>query len=184
MAELGRYRSKEEKQFYLKRKDILSNLDSQFIADNPFLFSHRIIISDMLARTMLFKKILNVSGSIVECGVANGNSLMLYAYLSELLEPFAINRKIIGFDTFEGFRSISSDKDPKNISEQDFSDSHESIINNAIELYDMKRPLGHMRRIEIIKGNAVTKIPEYIRTHPELTCALLYLDFDIYNQLK
>ncbi|SVE13745.1 uncharacterized protein METZ01_LOCUS466599, partial [marine metagenome] len=30
MAELGRYRSKKEKQFYLKRKEILNNLDSQF----------------------------------------------------------------------------------------------------------------------------------------------------------
>ena len=112
MAELGRYRSKKEKQFYLKREKILNNLDSQFIADNPFLFSHRIIIADMLARTSLFNKILNVSGSIIECGVANGNSLLLYAYMSELLEPYAINRKIIGFDTFEGFRSISSKKDP------------------------------------------------------------------------
>ena len=184
MAELGRYRSKEEKEFYLKRKDVLKNLDSQFIADNPFLFSHRIIISDMLARIMLFKKILNISGSIIECGVANGNSLMLYAYMSELLEPFAINRKIVGFDTFEGFRSISSDKDPKDISNKDFSDSKEDIIKNAIELYDMKRPLGHMNRIEIIKGNAVTKIPEYVKNHPELTCALLYLDFDIYKPTK
>ena len=181
MAELGRYRSNKEKQFYIKRKDILNNLDSQFIADNPILFSHRIIISDMLARIMLFKDILNISGSIVECGVANGNSLMLYAYMSELLEPFAINRKIIGFDTFEGFRSISEDKDPKNISKKDFSSSKESIINDAIELYDMKRPLGHMKRIELIKGNAVTKIPEYVKHHPELTCALLYLDFDIYK---
>ena len=133
MAELGRYRSKKEKQFYLKRKEILNNLDSQFIADNPFLFSHRIIVSDMLARIMLFKEILNISGSIVECGVANGNSLMLYAYMSEILEPFAINRKIIGFDSFEGFRSISSENDPKNISKQDFSDSQESVIKNAIE---------------------------------------------------
>ena len=48
----------------------------------------------------------------------------------------------------------------------------------------MKRPLGHMRRIEIIKGNAVTKIPEYVKHHPELTCALLYLDFDIYKPTK
>jgi len=184
MAELGRYRSKKEKQFYLKRKEILNDLDSQFIADNPFLFSHRIIVSDMLARIMLFKEILNISGSIVECGVANGNSLMLYAYMSEILEPFAINRKIIGFDSFEGFRSISSENDPKNISKQDFSDAQETVIKNAIELYDMNRPLGHMERIEIIKGDAVTTIPEYVKHHPELTCSLLYLDFDIYKPTK
>ena len=184
MAELGRYRSKEEKQFFIERENVLSSLNSEFVANNPFLFSHRAIISDMLARTKLYNKIINVSGAVIECGVANGNSIMLYAYLSELLEPFARNRKIIGFDTFEGFQSISKDKDPKDISTEDFSDSQYEILNQAIELYDMKRPLSHMERIEIVKGNAVETIPEYIRTHPELTCALLYLDFDIYKPTK
>src|SRR3990172_4264158 len=51
----------------------------------------------------LFKLILNVKGSIVECGVYKGFSLMSWAKLSTILEPDNFIRKIYGFDTFSGF---------------------------------------------------------------------------------
>jgi len=127
--------------------------------------------------------ISNVGGHIVECGVANGNNLMLFAHLSSILEPFAINRKIIGFDTFSGFRSISK-KDPKNISERDFSNVSYNNLKKAIDLYDLNRPAGHMNRVELIRGDATKTIKKYVANHPELTISLLYMDFDLYEPTK
>ena len=49
----------------------------------------------------LFEKILDVQGSIVECGVYKADSLMTYFHLSNIYEPFSFTRKVIGFDTFE-----------------------------------------------------------------------------------
>jgi len=137
----------------------------------------------MLVLIELFKEINNVSGSIVECGVAQGNHLMLFSHLSSILEPYAINRRILGFDSFAGFRSIS-DKDPKDIAEYDFSETSADIIRKAVELYDMNRTAGHMKRVEIVEGDATVTIPQYIDQHAELTIALLYLDFDIYEPTK
>src|SRR5678815_3830048 len=56
-------------------------------------------LTRFIARYELFKKIINIKGSIVECGVHHGGGLMAWAKLSAGLEPMALHRKIIGFDT-------------------------------------------------------------------------------------
>ena len=63
-----------------------------------------------ICRYELFRKILNIHGSIIECGVLFGGGLMTWAQLSEIFEPINHTRNIIGFDTFSGFESLS-DKD-------------------------------------------------------------------------
>ena len=67
---------------------------------------HRRHLARFIVRYELFKKILDVKGSIVECGVHYGGGVLAWAKLSSIFEPYALNRKIIGFDTFEG--SITS----------------------------------------------------------------------------
>ncbi len=78
-------------------------ISPELIAENPFLFSTRQGVSDSLARIELFMKLVNIPGYIVECGVNTGNHLMLYSHLSSVIEPFAINRKIIGMEKSEKY---------------------------------------------------------------------------------
>src|SRR5229473_8718547 len=66
-------------------------------------------LARFLARYEIFKIIKNIQGSIVECGVLFGGGLMSFANLSVILEPYNFQRRIIGFDTFEGFPEISSE---------------------------------------------------------------------------
>tara|TARA_B100000519_G_C14259930_1_gene447143 strand:+ start:1030 stop:1755 length:726 start_codon:yes stop_codon:yes gene_type:complete len=183
MSELGRYLTKNEKKYRELRKKTLSKINAQTIADNPFLFANRTTVTETIARYEIFKKIINISGAIIECGVHNGNNLLLFSHLSSILEPYAINRKIIGFDTFEGFRSIEKE-DPEDITENNFDNVNLEALKDAINLYDMNRAVGHMKRVEIIKGDAVKTIGDYVKNNPALTVALLYLDFDIYKPTK
>ena len=71
------------------------------------LYTPRQVISDFLVRYELYKMVLDIPGSIFEFGVFNGQGLMSYAHFSSIMEPNNISRKIYGFDTFEGFESIS-----------------------------------------------------------------------------
>ena len=64
------------------------------------------ITAKFLTKYELFKQILNVNGSIVEAGVLHGGGTLAWAKLSSILEPTNHTRKIIGFDTFEGFPSV------------------------------------------------------------------------------
>ena len=60
-----------------------------------------------LAKNEIFKEILNVHGNIVECGVFVGGGLMTWAQLSAIYEPYNHLRRVIGFDSFEGFPGMS-----------------------------------------------------------------------------
>ena len=177
---LGRFQSKDEKSYFEKRKNLLKKQDTEFIADNPYLFATRQETGDTLARVELFQKICDIPGYIVECGSNNGNHLMLFALLSTVYEPYAINRKLISFDTFDGFRNINMEVDGE-LSEKDFSNSDYDLLEKCVDIYDMNRHLSHMNKIRLIKGNAVETIPEWKHQNKEVVISLLYLDFDIYE---
>ncbi len=178
--QLGRFQSQDEKSYFEKRKNILKKQNAEFVADNPYLFATRQETGDTLARVELFQKICDIPGYIVECGSNTGNHLMLFALLSTVYEPYAINRKIISFDTFEGFRSINAEADGE-LSEKDFSNADLNLLENCVNIYDMNRHLSHMNKISLVKGNAVETIPEWKRKNKEVVISLLYLDFDIYE---
>jgi hypothetical protein len=166
-----------------KRKEFIDSIDFPNYMDDPFLFMKRQKLTGYLSRIKFFEKILNVKGSIIECGVHKGGSLMLYYHLSSILEPHAFNRKIYGFDTFEGFRSIS-DNDEKILSSDMFSNTSFDVLNRAIELQDMNRPISHVEKCILVKGDATNTIPQFVEAHPELIVSLLYLDFDLYEPTK
>lgn len=185
MNSTSRYLLDREKEFYKERENTLKNISSQRVADSPMLFATRQTATDFLTRVELFNMIRNVSGHIVECGVNKGNSLMQYAHMSSIFEPYAINRSIVGFDTFDGFRSINSEKDPKDVTEKTFSDVNSlDVLNSAIKLYDMNRAAPHFGRIELVQGDAVKTIPEYVKATKHLTISMLYIDFDLYEPTK
>jgi len=140
-----------------------------------------------LVRYELFKKILNVHGSIIECGVGYGGGLMTFANLSEIFEPINHTRKIIGFDTFGGFPSLSEqdnlDKATQSriggLSAESFEDLQESI-----KLFDKTRFLKHINKVELVKGDAMITLPKYLKNNPQLVVSLLWLDFDIYEPTR
>src|SRR5687767_2404375 len=119
-------------------------------------FASRQAIGKFLARYEIFKKILGVNGSIVECGVLHGGGLLAYAKLSSLFEPSNHVRKIIGFDTFEGFPSVN-DKDAAGTSSHlkvgGLTGSTLDDVARAVALYDANRPLSHIPKVELVKGD-------------------------------
>ena len=144
----------------------------------------RQMLTRFLSRYEIFKQVLHVQGSIVECGVLFGGGLMTWAQLSAILEPLNYQRKIIGFDTFAGFPSLRKE-DQTGTSELSRPgglavDSH-ADLQQCVELYDMNRPLGHLGKVELVKGDICETVPEYLRGHPHTVVSLLYLDVDVFE---
>lgn len=173
-----------EAEYNEKRSRLLERVASHDVADAPFVFANRIAVTAALSRIELFKMVQDVPGAIIECGVYKGNSLMLYMQLSMILEPYAINRSIIGFDTFSGFRSIDAEADPSDIDEAMFSDTDEAIIQEMIDANDLVRPVNRIPRCEIVKGDIMETVPAFPATRPDLVVAMLILDTDLYASTK
>ena len=171
----------QERFFNETRSELISRTPREFIANAPSVFSTRVGVQSLVTRYELYKLILDVPGDIIECGVYQGNSFTWLANLSVILEPFAINRRIIGFDTFEGFASIDSSADPADISSDNFADTNYEIISKSLENLDAVRPVNGVNRFELVKGDIVTSLPKYVDEHPWMTCAMLILDTDLYR---
>lgn len=143
-------------------------------------------ITRLLAQYEIFKQVLTVKGSVVECGVHQGASLMTWAHLSAILEPVNLTRRIYGFDTFSGFSTVH-EKDRSDYTRFEsgafHADSYEEL-NELLKVYDSDRFLGHIGKVELIKGDATKTIPEFIKSHQHLVISVLFLDFDLYAPTK
>ncbi|MDE2588115.1 MAG: class I SAM-dependent methyltransferase, partial [Patescibacteria group bacterium] len=144
-------------------------------------------ITNFIAKYEIFKKIINIQGSIIECGIFLGGGLMTFAQLSSIFEPVNHQRKIIGFDTFSGFPELHK-SDKKSISQHMHKgglgvNSYDDL-QKCIALFNSNRFLSHIPKIELIKGNATVTIPKFLKDNPHIVVSLLYLDFDIYKPTK
>ncbi len=139
-----------------------------------------------LALYEVFKLVLPVKGSVIECGVWRGFSLMAWAKLSTMLEPENLTRRIYGFDTFEGFPSVH-DMDQSAFKSNErgelSSDSYDELF-QLIKEYDADRFLGHIGKVELIRGDMAKTIPEFIERHQHLMVSLLFIDCDLYEPTK
>src|SRR5436309_7241511 len=149
-------------------------------------------LARFLARYEIFKRIMDVQGSIVECGVLFGGGLMSFANLSVILEPYNFQRRIIGFDTFTGFPEVSEqdlqglpDRKSGHLKKGGFAvrSAYEDLL-RAVELFDQNRFLNHFPKVDIVRGDFAETAHKYLKEHPHLVISCLYLDFDIYSPTK
>ncbi|MCJ7656089.1 MAG: TylF/MycF family methyltransferase [Dehalococcoidia bacterium] len=182
----GESRTQKEKTYIERLEQYIaassfSNVDK---INNFTKYIPRQALTKFLCKNELFKKVLCINGSIMECGVLFGGGLMTWAQLSAIYEPVNYTRKIVGFDTFEGFPS-TAEQDETATSPECYKgglavDSH-GDLKTSIELFDQNRPIGHIPKVELVKGDARQTIPAYIKRNPFLIVSLLYLDFDLYE---
>ena len=139
-----------------------------------------------LAMYELFKKILPIKGSIVECGVFRGFGLMSWAKLSSMLEPENLTRRIYGFDTFAGFPSLAKADKNKNTKTHpgDLKANSYEELQSLIEIYDQDRFLGHIPKVHLIKGDIAKTAPIFVKQNPHLLVSLLFIDCDLYKPTK
>lgn len=143
-------------------------------------------LARFLVKSELFQKIINSNGSIIECWVFNGAWLFTWAQLSSIYEPTNHSRKIIWFDTFEGFPSVheaDSNLD-KNHTKGDLLWDTFSSFDQSIEKVNSERYLGHINSIQLIKGDFMLTSEEFVKANPHLLVSLIYLDFDLYEPTK
>ena len=90
---------------------------------------------------------------------------------------------IIGFDTFSGFPSISTN-DPDHAKISYLGDVDFELIQKIVSAQEKNKAIPLINKIELIQGDATLTIPKYIEENPHLIISLLYLDFDLYEPTK
>ncbi len=160
----------------------LPDFSKPFYYENNYYLSSDIYrMAKVMAHYDLFKMTVDIPGAIVECGVFKGASFVRFAAFRQLLgNPNA--KKMLGFDAFGHFPETDFENDQK-WREKFIADSGEEGIGDD-QLMEVLRHKKCDVNVELIKGNVVKTIPDYIAKHPELKISLLNIDVDVYEPTK
>ena len=154
---------------------------------NLGLFLNSKTLSRLLFLDHMYQQIVDLQGIIMEFGTRWGQNLAVFAALRGIYEPFNRHRKIVGFDTFQGFLSISAKdgmSDMMKKGELAVTESYQAYLARTMELQEKDNPLGHIKKFELRAGDANVELENYLKEHPETIVSLAYFDFDLYEPTK
>lgn len=155
------------------------------LLDNLGLYLTRQSLSRINFIQKLYEMIIPVHGIVAEFGVRWGQNMALFSVLRGIHEPFNYNRKIVGFDTFAGFPSVSIE-DGSDVEDGDYSvtTGWKNKLESILNFHEQNAPIPHKKKYELIEGDATLTLPKFLIEHPETVIALAYFDFDLYKPTK
>lgn len=162
----------------IPQNELLSNLG---------LFLNRQTLSRILFMQEMYQRIIPVHGIVAEFGVRWGQNLALFSSLRGIYEPYNHNRKVVGFDTFSGFPTLSEKDgtDPiVHLGAYGVTQDYQAYLDAVLAYQEMESPLSHINKFELVTGNASDTLEKYLQEHPQTIIALAYFDFDVYEPTK
>jgi hypothetical protein len=150
--------------------------------DNPYLFVRTGLIAKLFFYKELYEIIESVPGNIVEVGSWFGQSSVLFENIRAIMEPFNYSRKIVSFDTFDGYKEISGlNIGSEEILKYQVGDDWVDLLG---EIQEAHKSINNSVSIFVnIKGDIKDTIPKYLEENCE-PISLVYYDIATYETLK
>jgi len=135
-------------------------------------------IGKFAAHLDLFRRTSGLPGAIVECGVFKGASLLRWAKFRSLLEN-SWSRTIVAFDVFGRFPQPSYEPDRGVLAEFVAAAGDTSIPRDHLSALLAEQGLD--QNVELVEGDILNTVPQYLEAHPALKISLLHIDVDLYE---
>lgn len=185
-TEIVSYQSPSEK---TSREKILNLLNKTPISKEQILENLGLFISSKnLSRFLFFNHLYNLfidtQGVIMEFGVRWGQNLGILTSLRGIYEPYNRHRKLIGFDTFEGFKKINKKDGTSKMMKKgqlSLAKDYEKYLEQILQQHENENPLSHIKKFELIKGDASQTLKKYLNKNPQTVVAFAYFDMDLYK---
>lgn len=162
-------------------------LNRDEIIQHIYLFLHRRTLAKLLFINSLYEKTVGVPGIIAEFGLHYGRNLALFESLRGVHEPYNHERRIVGFDTFEGFTETTQHDDKKDGELDDYLDvgtDYALYLSEIMRCQEAINPLADIHRHEIHIGDATDTLQKFLDDNPETLFSLAYMDMGIYQPTK
>ncbi len=138
--------------------------------------------SKFVSHLEFFKRTSNIRGEILEFGIFKGNSFFRWIKFRDLLEQTS-SRKIIGFDIFGDFPEANFEEDKlKRDAFVKETNGGKSITYD--EITELLKKQNLQKNVEIIKGDILQTLDNYLSDNPHLKISLLHIDVDLYEPSK
>ena len=186
---LQKFRSADEVESSIELEKLLKNcpIPHDQLISNFGLFLHPRDIARILFFNHIYSLIIEVPGIIMDFGTRWGANMALFSSLRNIYDPINKQRLIVGFDTFEGFPSISPEDGNSSIMEigrVSVPLGYDQYLKSILDLHNKIEPLGHLKKYEICIGNASEEIQKYLARQPETIISLAFFDMNLYKPTK
>jgi len=172
-----------EKLQEMYQKSPLSQEDLLF---NVGLYTRSSVLVKFIVLNDLYKRFKHIPGMLVEFGTWYGHNLVLLENLRAIYEPFNKQRRIVGFDTFEGY-SKPSDKDRQESGvwvENSYSTqaSYKDYLNELLQVHEGNNVIGHKRGVHsLVAGDVTRTAPQFFTENASGIVAFAYFDMGLYE---
>lgn len=164
-----------------------SPLPEEHLMVNLGLYQRSSTVAKLLYLNEIYQKIIPIPGVVMEFGTWYGQTLVQFLNLRAVYEPYNYTRKIIGFDTFTGYQGLSrSDGDHHLMKRGQYTvpKSYIAYLTSLLNYHENENTMSHIKKYELVKGNATATVKAYIRKNPQLVIALAYFDMQVYKPTK
>lgn len=163
--------------------DNLYDLNKRFEYENGFYATaDPSRFSKFLTHLDFFRKTESVRGEILEFGIFKGNSFFRWIKFRDLLEQ-TNSRKIVGFDIFGDFPEAHFEAD-KMKRDAFVAETNGGKSISLEEINALLESQGLNKNVEIIKGDILVTLSDYLESNPHLKISLLHIDVDLYEPTK
>ncbi|MBI2045817.1 MAG: dTDP-6-deoxy-L-hexose 3-O-methyltransferase [Parcubacteria group bacterium] len=161
-------------------------MDTDQLLVNLGLYMRSSALTKILFLNEAYRMIKNQPGIIVELGSWWGQNLIVFENLRAIYEPWE-QRRIVGFDTFEGYKSISvKDIRSETIKEGGYAviEGYKKYLEDLIDYHEKNSVSPTVNRVQLVKGNAAETVPKFFTENNGMVVALVYSDLALYEPSK
>lgn len=174
------------------RKRILELFKNSPVPDDEMLVNLGLYLrSTMLAKVLylneLYQLITHLPGIVVEFGVWWGANLALFESFRSVYEPYNWTRRVVGFDTFEGYPAISPQDGNSayaRVGGYTVTAGYEQYLDHLLTAHEDDNIMSHIKKFQLVRGDVVQTIDQYFERNPQSIVALAYFDLALYEPTK
>ena len=179
------YRQRDEN-YWDDVKDVIeeSGLSLSDVLINYPAFIRRREMTRLLADYDLFRLIADLPGSIAELGVYIGSGIFTWSKLLETFVPGDRSRKVFGFESEEGYVSLSSeDGNPQASIDNVVGNKKvpENFLDRMCDLTNLDNMIPGIERVSVFRGDIAETVPRFVATSQGVRFSLLYFDVNLYQ---
>jgi len=150
------------------------------------LFLRGSLLARIFAIADIYKFIVDIPGAIFDIGTWRGQTAVVCENLRAIFEPLNFNRRIVCFDTFEGYKGFS-EKDKATDLHRDGTyalsgTDYAEFLRRLLVLHEKSNAMGHNNgKHKVIKGDCRTTVPSFFAQCPSEFVALAFFDVNSFE---
>ena len=176
------------------RREIFARLRTYAASDDETerslgLFVRGSLLARFLAIDHIYRKIVALPGIVIDLGTWRGQTAVLCENLRAIHEPLNFYRRIVCFDTFEGYSGFSERDRPTALHQDGTYDvggnSYAEYLRQLLVLHEKSNAMGHnCGKHKVIEGDCRATLPEFFAEHGHETVALAFFDLNSYDPTR